>query len=57
MLSIGDNVQVKCTVLEGVVLSGMMDADLNPVYLVEYVDGDGVTQQRYFKISEIELKP
>jgi hypothetical protein len=54
MFSIGDNVKVKCSVLEGAIIGGTMDAELNAIYLVEYVDGDAITQQRYFKLDEIE---
>jgi hypothetical protein len=52
--AIGDNVKVKCTVLQGAIINGAMDAELNVLYLVEYVDDGGVTQQRYFKVAEIE---
>lgn len=52
--AIGDSVKVKSTVLRGEVISGAMDAELNVLYLVEYVDDDGVTQERYFRVAEIE---
>ena len=52
--AIGDNVRVRSSVLKGVIINGVMDAELKVLYLVEYADDDGVTQQRYFQVAEIE---
>ncbi len=51
---LNDPVTIKFTTLAGTVKGAAMDfATLQPLYLVEYTDQDGVEQQRYFKADEL----
>lgn len=44
----GDVVEVNAVIPKGPVQSLRMDEDGNVYYLVEWVDADGATQQRWF---------
>ena len=51
----GDIVRLKAVVPQGPVIRMRMDEDSGEVsYLVEWVDADGVTQQRWFKEDQLE---
>lgn len=51
----GDMVRVKYTdTLEGVVKGAAVNEQSDFCFLVEYVDHQGETTERYFKLEEIE---
>jgi uncharacterized protein YodC (DUF2158 family) len=49
----GDNVQVKGVIPQGPVLAMRMDEEGNIYCLVEWVDQDGNSQQRWFAESQL----
>jgi hypothetical protein len=52
-INVGDTVGVKYTPLNGEVLGAALDGT-SVVYLVEYADNNGETQQRYFSADQLE---
>ena len=53
--TVGDNVQVKFTSLQGQVSGAALDnTTLELQYLVDYTDTTGEQQSRYFKESDLE---
>lgn len=53
MFKKGDLVSIKHTLLSGEVLDAAIGDQANVVYLVEYADNDGDTQQRYFEVDQL----
>lgn len=49
----GDTVRVKAVVPEGPVLALRMDEDGNVSYLIEWVDAEGNSHQRWFVEEEL----
>lgn len=50
----GDVVKLTAVVPQGPVRALRMDEDGNFFYLVEWVDADGATQQRWFEEAELQ---
>lgn len=50
----GDNVRLKVVVPQGAITKLAMDDDGKVSYLLEWVDADGQTQQRWFEEGELE---
>lgn len=53
MFKKGDKVRVKAVVPEGPVVAMRMTEDGVVYYLVEWVDSDGVSQQRWFTEDQL----
>lgn len=49
----GDKVQYEVKPIIGTILGAKFDEDSNILYLVEYEDKNGDTQQRYFLADEL----
>lgn len=54
MFKKGDVVRAKVTVPQGPIVKMRMDDDGNVEYLVEWTDGAGTVQQRWFLEDQIE---
>jgi hypothetical protein len=54
MFKTGDQVKFVPPVISGAVVGASVDAESNFLLLVEFVDAEGVTQQRYFKSEELQ---
>lgn len=53
MFKKGDLVSIKHTLMSGVVQDAAIGDQANVVYLVEYEDINGETQQRYFEVDQL----
>lgn len=53
MFKKGDLVNIKFTNLAGTVSDAAIGDQANVVYLVEFEDNDGETQQRYFEVDQL----
>lgn len=49
----GQEVKVNATIPQGPVLALRMDEDGNFFYLIEWVDANNITQQRWFTESDL----
>lgn len=50
----GDSVKVKNTDMVGIVQGATVDSDAQLLLRVSYADQDNISQERFFKVEEIE---
>ena len=51
----GDSVKVKNTDMVGTVQGATVDTDAQLLLRVSYTDQDNISQERFFKVEEIEI--